>query len=78
MLKEAAAAGLYKSPTGATFPKVQILEIDKLLAGHQSARYPNLDAGAVTFKKTKVEDGVDAQQYMFGEPPRKAKPKRRK
>jgi adenine specific DNA methylase Mod len=78
MITEAASAGFYKGPTGATFPKIQILEIDKLLNGAQAARYPNLDAGALTFKKQKPEQGPDTQEYMFDAPPQKAKKKAQK
>ena len=73
MITEAASAGFYKSPTGASFPKIQILEIEALLARTQFARYPNLDAGASTFKRAPVEQGASEQEEMFGSPPQKHK-----
>ena len=65
MVAEAAAAGFYKSPTGAQFPRIQILPIEKLITGHETARYPHLDAGALTFKKAQVEQGEDKQVDLF-------------
>jgi site-specific DNA-methyltransferase (adenine-specific) len=73
MIAEAAAAGFYKSPTGATFPKIQVLQIEDLIDRSQSARYPNLDAGALTFKKAEVEHGEDKQTDLFAEPARPRK-----
>jgi adenine specific DNA methylase Mod len=66
MIAEAAAAGWYTSPaTGAKFPKIQILTIEDLLEGKESARYPRLDAGGLTFKKAQLEHGEDTQQDLF-------------
>jgi DNA modification methylase len=77
MIAEAAAAGFYKSPTGAQFPKIQILEVEKLLGGSEVARYPNLDAGALTFKKAAVEQGEDRQVDLFAAPVRRSTKKKR-
>jgi adenine specific DNA methylase Mod len=68
MISEAAAAGFYQSATGAVFPKIQILQIEKLIDGSEAARYPNLDAGALTFKKAAIEQGEDKQVDLFAEP----------
>lgn len=75
MIAEAAAAGFYTSPTGATFPKIQILQIEHLLDGSESARYPNLDAGALTFKKAAIEQGEDKQHDLFAQPVKAKKKK---
>jgi len=78
MLAEASAAGFYTSPvTGTKFPKIQLLTIEDLIAGKQTARYPSLDAGGLTFKKAQVEQGEDKQHDLFAAPaksPRKRKP----
>ena len=75
---EASAAGFYTSPvTGTKFPKIQLLTIEDLIAGKQTARYPSLDAGGLTFKKAQVEQGEDKQHDLFAAPaksPRKRKP----
>lgn len=65
MLTEAVAAGFYKSPAGGTFPKIQVLTIEDLLSGNASAKYPSLNAGALTFKKAAIEQGVDKQDDLF-------------
>jgi adenine specific DNA methylase Mod len=77
MIAEAASAGFYKSPTGASFPRIQILQIENLIEGTESARYPHLDAGALTFKKAALEHGEDKQVDLFAAPakPTKKKPK---
>jgi DNA modification methylase len=49
MLREAAEAGLYKSPDRTTYPKLQILTIQQILDGAQPA-YPRF-ALSVTYKK---------------------------
>ncbi len=65
MIAEAAAAGFYTSPTGGKFPKIQILTIEGLLERKEAARYPNIDAGALTFKKAQLEHGTDTQHDLF-------------
>ena len=80
MVTEAAAAGFYTSPTGKKFPRIQILTIEELLEGNDTARYPSLDAGGLTFKKAQVELGEDKQHSLFDQPsakPALAKQKRR-
>ncbi|MGD0893659.1 MAG: hypothetical protein ABR923_19215 [Terracidiphilus sp.] len=49
MVKEAAEAGLYKSTDGTTYPRLQILTIQQILAGKQP-EYP-LHRRDATFKK---------------------------
>ena len=66
MIKEAAGAGLYASPAGASFPRIQILTMEGLLEGNERARYPDLTAGGHTFKKAKLEHGEDKQDDLFG------------
>jgi DNA modification methylase len=51
MKDEAIKCGYYESPTGASFPKVQILTIKGLLEGIEQARYPDLMRGGLMFKK---------------------------
>ncbi|MBS0365677.1 MAG: restriction endonuclease [Proteobacteria bacterium] len=67
MITEAAAAGFYTSAFNkdSKFPKIQLLTIESLLEKKDSARYPNLDAGALTFKKAQVEHGEDKQHDLF-------------
>lgn len=68
MVTEAAAAGFYNSPAGKTFPRIQILTIEGLLERRESARYPSLDAGGLTFRKAQIEHGEDKQHSLFGAP----------
>ncbi len=49
MMKEAAEAGFYKSPDGATYPRMQILTVEQLLNGQQ-VEYPRY-ARDNTFKQ---------------------------
>ena len=76
MIAEAAASGFYKSPAGGVFPKIQILEIEKLLEHHDEARYPHLDAGSLTFKKAAIEHGEDKQGDFFIAPVKGSKKKK--
>jgi DNA modification methylase len=55
MLTEATSAGFYDSPHSGSFPKIQILTIEGLLAGAETPRYPDLARGGLTFKKAKRE-----------------------
>ncbi|HMN15019.1 MAG TPA: DNA methyltransferase, partial [Bellilinea sp.] len=50
LLTEAVSAGYYESPYG-SFPKIQVLTIEKLLSGEEGPRYPDLARGGLTFKK---------------------------
>ena len=65
MSKEAIKEGFYASPTGAQFPKIQILTIAGLLDGTESPKYPDLAMGGHTFKKTQVEAGQGVQKDIF-------------
>ena len=49
MMKEAAEAGFYKSPDGSSYPRMQILTVEQLLAGQQ-VLYP-LHRRDATFKQ---------------------------
>jgi len=63
MRKEAASVGFYECPHNKKgYPKVQILTIEGLLAGHERAQYLDLSQGAVTFKKAPKEKGPKAKQ----------------
>lgn len=55
MREEAVKAGYYSSPTGADFPKIQILTIEGLLNGAEQPRYPDLMRGGLMFKKSRKE-----------------------
>lgn len=63
MRQEAVKAGYYESPTGANFPKIQILTIEGLLEGIERLRYPDLMQGGLMSRKAKRE--VDAIQLGF-------------
>lgn len=53
MKVEATSAGFYRGVNGKDYPKVQILTISELLAGHKRAEFPDLSMGNATFKKAK-------------------------
>lgn len=62
MLTESVGTGYYTSPyTGAKFPKLQVLTIEGLLSGKERGEYPRMDAGGLTFKKAKVDQGTAEQ-----------------
>lgn len=65
MKKEAVSAGYYSSPGwGRTYPRVQILTINELLAGE----IPNMPPAYGTFKQAqRIKDGEAQQQELFGE-----------
>lgn len=65
MKKEAVSAGYYSSPGwGRTYPRVQILTINELLAGET----PNMPPAYGTFKQAqRIKDGEAQQQGLFGE-----------
>lgn len=65
MIAEAAKAGYYDSPFGASFPKIQILTIKGLLEGTERPRYPDLSMGGHTFKKAKKEAPSEEQKSLF-------------
>ncbi len=54
MVKDAAAAGLYTSPTGKKYARVQLLTIAALLAGTARAEHPDYEPD-LNFKKAKAE-----------------------
>lgn len=57
MKEEAATAGYYESAViGKSFPKIQILTIEKLLNGTEQPDYPDPTRGGLTFKKAKREE----------------------
>jgi DNA modification methylase len=64
MKEEAVAMGYYESPSGASFPKLQILTIKALLDGTEQPRYPDLMRGGLMFKKAKQEI-ADRQDDLF-------------
>lgn len=55
MKEEAVKAGYYSSPTGADFPKIQILTVEGLLSGTEQPRYPDLTRGGLMFRRAKKE-----------------------
>jgi hypothetical protein len=65
MLTEAASAGFYESPHLGAFPKIQILTIKGLLSGTESAKYPDLSRGAVSFKKAPKEQVQSEQPKLL-------------
>jgi DNA modification methylase len=66
MVTEGVGTGYYTSPfTGAKFPKLQVLTIEGLLSGTEQAKYPRMDAGGLTFKKAKREEGEAEQKKLL-------------
>jgi len=65
MIAEAASAGFYESPHQGKFPKIQILTVAGLLAGHERPSYPDLSLGAASFKKAAVEKQDGGQAPLF-------------
>lgn len=51
MMSEAVSAGFYESPMFGSFPKIQILTVEGLLNGSESPKYPDLQRGALNFKR---------------------------
>jgi len=64
MKEEAVGVGYYESPSGASFPKLQILTIKGLLDGTEQARYPDLMCGGLMFKEGKRESSEE-QDRLF-------------
>lgn len=89
MIKEAIKAGYYTSPSGAKFPKIQIVTIEGLLKGTEQPIYPDLMRGGLTFKKATREvtetqlglliEGETAAEAApaLREPQRSRKPRRK-
>jgi hypothetical protein len=65
MQTEAVAAGFYRNPQGKNYPKLQILTIEELLEGTKKPEYPDLSAGAATFKKAKTEEQQGEQKSLL-------------
>ena len=65
MRTEAASAGFYESPTGASFPRIQILTIEGLMSGAERPQYPFVNGGGISFKRGKVEVKSTRQVEMF-------------
>jgi hypothetical protein len=59
MTKEAVSAGLYSSPWG-NFPRLQILTVEDLLSGRDTAQYPRLNAA--TFKRAERKRRTQGEQ----------------
>ena len=55
MLTEAASTGMYESPHHGSFPRLQILTIEDLMAG-KKPQFPDLSLGDSTIKKAKISD----------------------
>lgn len=54
MIKEAVSGGFYKSPSGKSYPKIQILTVEDLLYNNKNIeRPPKIAISDVTFKKAK-------------------------
>ena len=67
MVKEAASAGVYKSDTGKTYQRLQILTIEDLMSGQARAEHPDYTPD-VNFKKAKRETKRD-KATLFAEEP---------
>lgn len=65
MKTEAISAGYYDSPTYGRFPKIQILTIEGLMNRTESAQYPDLMKGALTFKKAQQEQRKRPKQEQL-------------
>lgn len=63
MRQEALKAGFYVNPMGASFPKIQILTIEGLLAGTEKPNYFDLMQGGLMSRKPERE--LDAVQLGF-------------
>jgi DNA modification methylase len=64
MRVEALKAGYYESPLGKSYPRIQILTIEGLLAGREKPAYPDLALGERTFKKAKTESARETQEAL--------------
>lgn len=63
MVKDAASAGLYTSPNGKQYPRVQLLTIHGLLSGAQRPEHPDYEPD-LNFTKAKPE-ATGAQQALL-------------
>jgi site-specific DNA-methyltransferase (adenine-specific) len=66
MIAEAARAGYYDSALGKSYPRIQILTIEGLMAGTERPQYPLAESGGLTFKRAKVELRNTQQHELFG------------
>jgi hypothetical protein len=55
MIKDAASAGLYQSPNGKKYPRVQLLTVGELLEGRVREEHPDYEPD-LNFKKAKTEE----------------------
>jgi site-specific DNA-methyltransferase (adenine-specific) len=65
MKKEAAASGLYRGGNGKEYPRLQVLTIGELLAGHKRPEFPDMSMGTLTFKKAPKEQRKGASAPML-------------
>ena len=72
MLVEATKEGFFKSETGRSYPKIQVLTIEQLLGGKAQPVYPDLHRGGLTFKKAEMEHGEDRQHTLVFNAPQPA------
>jgi hypothetical protein len=63
MVKDAASAGLYESPNGKKYPRVQLLTIDGLLSGKQRAEHPDYEPD-MNFKRAKTEANAAQKELI--------------
>ena len=63
MLADAASAGLYESPNGKKYPRVQLLTIEGLLAKTQRAEHPDYEPD-LNFKKAKAEASGEQKSLL--------------
>ena len=63
MAKDAASAGLYESPNGKKYPRVQLLTIAGLLSGTQRPEHPDYEPD-LNFKKAKTESSAQQKQLL--------------
>ena len=63
MLAEAAKAGLYASPNGQKYPRLQILTIAGLLDGSARAKHPDYEPD-LNFKKAKAEQSGEQTELL--------------
>jgi DNA modification methylase len=69
MKDEAVKAGFYTSPTGAKFPRLQILTIEGLLDKTEQPHYQDISVGGTTFKRPRAERSRQHQQELLLEVP---------
>jgi len=63
MIKDAASAGLYESPNGKKFARVQLLTIEGLLEKKQRAEHPDYEPD-LNFKKAKTEANAAQKELI--------------